>query len=1706
MAMQTIQHESGQLGMWFGDNTEFENYAEKFNNSKSKRRDHILAPAYDYLISGALNTPSTAAQRFKANITAIRVLKELRDRHSSATRAEQEKLALYSGWGAVSDVFDETNSKSESKRTQLKELLSESEYISARASTISAFYTPYYLSRGIYSMLKRAGFNGGRIIDPAAGMGGLIASMPTDMFDNSQLTLVELDSVTAESLEHLYPSAKIYANSGFEELDIKSNLDLTIQNPPFGSAKVIDQNDAELNGLTLHNYFLSKGVKCLRMGGLMVAIVSTSFLDSKRSKAREIVANLAELKGAIRLPKEVFYAHAGANASVDVLLLQRTENASAENAFWLESYEQDLECGETYNLNNYYVANPSAILGVMEAQPGINGKQVQCVSDSKDIVGDVQRSLEKHFPHDIYAEALIEDDAELETVTSIKATVNDDSFIDIGGFAITDDNEVAIRISDDQDGNPRFEVCQEITGKRAQRIIASVSLKQALYKLLELERTDGDESIIEDARALLNETYTNFTKRNGYIQESANRRAFGRDPFFPNLASLELDFNAGVTREQAKRLGVPAQKPFAKKAEIFSSRVIAPWVAPTTADTTTDALWLCWNTQHNIDFQYIAQLVGKSIMEVKTELVGSLVFLNPVTNSYEFAETYLSGDVKRKFEIVRSTIRSNTELRVNFNALEAIIPKDIPAVDISVEINAGWLPERVVQQFFESLLSCSITAEHQLGQWFVKATGIPHVLDVQQFGLTKYPASKIVSRLMAGRELVVRYTRNGRTYFDREATMQVESIAEEIKTRFGEWIWADQTRRNELSALYNEKFNRFVKPSYSGEMLTFPGQNAHIDLRQHQKTAVRRSLEQSMFLMDYSVGAGKTYAFASIVETWHRLGLKQRTAVVLPNHLVEAIAVEWLNLYPTAKLLVLSPEDMSASKRRETLHRIKTGSRIVLIPETTFKAISLPRETELDLIQEEIWETKQAIMTLSANFSVKKLETKVANLEYDYNELTNRKSKDEFLDFAELGFDSIVADEAHGYKNLKFHTVSMSNTRGLGNPEGSQRSWDMFCKLRYLKENFDHAGVVFSTGTPISNSIVEIYSIFKFLNYDYLRGAGLHWLDNWADLYTTVSSEFEIDATGANFKPVSRLREFKNLPELQAIYGCVAETVTKKQLKALLPKLPGGFDMIPHVVGGKPQTVFVDPSEEQKTFIDGLVERARDFKQSPIDNDNMLLLMFHARCASLDLRILDPEYATNSNSKVVACADRVADLYRQYDEEKGTQIVFCDLSTPNKGKERFRAKIHKLMKEANSGDEKAQKALDDIGPDQVMAADSNFSVYDDMKQQLIERGIAEHEIAYAQNYRTPKAKAELFLQLNNGVKRVVLASTQLLGTGANINHRAVAVHHLDPTYKPSCMEQRTGRIERQGNKLYESNPADFEGVHVIYYATRNSLDSFLFQMLESKASWIEAFRSCENMDRVIASLSGDSLTFAEIKAEVSGNALVLEHLQLSKAIDKLSAQQRRHHQQQHQFENSVDYYSGSIARYTSRMALVEKDISLYENNKLIEGEFEAVLSGFHYDNFKEAAKQLKSELEFYAATTQHHWSSDAKFVMRYQGFGVGFSKDHDKLYLELQGNADYSYCLVNRTRTGEKSLMHSVNRLIDELTRELSDTAYYKGQAETNLAAAQSQVGKSFDDLEKLIDLKNRLNEVKHELMAQNEEQTQEDNAQEEQEDVKKVA
>ncbi|WP_256385069.1 DEAD/DEAH box helicase family protein [Photobacterium toruni] len=1687
--VKTIVYGSGQTALFFGDDEDLNRFTDRYNSNHKK--DYILTAAKDFLLSSALTMPTTPSQRFKANVIALKILKTLRERNSAATLSEQQKLASYCGWGAIASIFDNSNKKESDKRDTLKLLMNNDQYIAARKSTTNAFYTPHFLSKALFKAIEKSGFNGGNIVDPCAGVGGLINAMPQDMLTESNLTLVELDDLSSEILEHLYPSAKLYAKTGFESLQFKSNTDLLVINPPFGSDKVFDVYNSDLNGLTIHNYFMCKAASLLRDGGLMAAIVTTSFLDAKNPTARTQLAKMGRIVSALRLPIECFKNHAGANASVDVIIFQRDENINGY-ADWINTQTVFTDTNVQYEINNFFINNPDQVLGEMVSIGNFAGKGIQCVNNSTDLVGDIQTAIKSLIPDGIYKEPNIVVEKQqnfLDAVFPIYTNVTTTDYILVGGYSVNTSNDVCIRIADSENGEKLFEVCQEITGKRAERIKLMIPIKQILSKLLEKERLDNaSEQELNSIRNELNNVYDAFTSKFGFINESTNKRAFNKDPSYTNIAALELNFECGVTKDQAKRLGVIYTPPKATKAAIFSQRVISPFKLPTHTETALDALWITYSQFHTIDLNNIGLMCGKSETDVKKELLGSTIFKDPQTNLYIFKDSYLSGDVKTKLKIATESAKTDSQYLINCTELTAIQPKEVNAIDIKVDMNAGWLPKEIVCQFIcETLNAQSVEAEYLLGIWNIKCIGVPYLTDTQRFGLPNYTSTKIITRMMQSRNLIVTYTIDGKRYVNKDETVQVEGIASEIRTLWQEWVWKDKTRRSKLQDLYNERFNRWVKPQYDGSMLTLPDMNESIKLRKHQLTCVRRALEQPTLLADLSVGSGKTYMFSTTCHEWHRLGLKKRTAVVIPNHLVEQVAREWLHLYPTEQLLVLSTDDMSSKNRISTLNKIKTGSKIVIIPQSTFKAIPLPVSKEKEILEEEIEATRDAVEKLSSKkFNVKKMETSLKNLEFKLNTLINRKAKTTELDFEDLLFDSIIADEAQSYKNLQYQTVALSGVRGLGNSNGSQLAFDMYCKIRFLSDKYEHAGVLFSTGTPISNSIAEIFTVQRFLDYKNLKNMGLHHLDAWANLYASVTSEFEISPSGTGFKPTTRLRAFNNLPELSAMYGCIAETVTASELNEYLPCLDGGYPMIPPLKGGKAQTIFVDPCETQKYFIDKLADRAKDFRNSPINNDNMLLVMYHARCASLDMRILDSSAPVNSNSKVIACADKVKELYTQYNAEKGTQIVFCDLSVPNKDKKALKAKIIKLKALADNGDEKALLELDTIGFDQIESVNSNFSIYDDLKQELLNRNIPENEIAFAQDYRTPLLKEELHLQLNSGVKRVVIASTTLLGTGANINKKGVAVHMLDPTYKPSDMEQRAGRIIRQGNTLYESDPANFK-VNVIYYATRNSLDSFLYQTLENKSKWIEAFRTAKLDERTISDIASDSLTFAEIKAEISGNVLILEHLQLNKEITKLETQQKRHSQQQHHYQDSLSKNEALANRLINTLKDIESDIQSYEKAKNTDSKIiNATFNNVMFQDKKDVSEHLFMKwLDFRYKAGHSTRDVESGNVLTIAGFNINFEKtvnwNRDQYTVNVTGKTSYSIEIQDVT---EIKLINVVMSILNNLTSTLEFNKRLHEDTLKDIVTANENIGKEFIYLDKLIGVRKRLVEVERELIG----------------------
>lgn len=1699
--------QNGQQGFFFGNEEQMITFASEANDRF--KRNPIIAPAGDYLLDESIQVATTLVSRFNANIECIKTLKAVEDRNYNVTKSEQLKLAGYSGWGAFQSLFNEQDKSTKKRRVKLKAALNDNEYEAAKSSVLSAYYTPYFLTSMLYSIiLKNAGFNstnGANISDPAAGIGGLIAAMPKSMFNNSTLTLVECDTITNRILSQLYPRAKVYSDK-YQAIETKSNQSLVIMNPPFNSAKVYDKFDSEIDGLSLHNYFLCKGIKSLRDGGLLLAVVTTSFMDSKRNTARSIISKYADLKGAVRLPMSVFKNHTGANASVDVLLFSRTQNVTVNN--WVDAPVMTLQDNTLEHINQYYQSFPDQILGEMQCTGVGQFKSVQCINNANDtdLQALIAAAFNQYFANDIYINEIAAVSPEqLDPVIAPKSSSQIYSQLIVDGYTVTSSNEIALCVTDSDTNITTYEVQQQIANKTAERIRGLVAIKAAMINLLKLETSDITDSKIEAARDNLNKHYDNFVRKLGFINDSANQRAFGSDNYIINLMSLEIDYEKATSRELAKKTNTAFKPSFATKAPIFATRALYPR-SLTTYDNPLDALWALWSFKHIIDLGEIAQLCSSNIESVKSALVGKLIFLDPSTNEYVMSHSYLSADVKTKYSLASEAAKTNSDYQVNVDALTAILPVDLNASEIIVNLNSSWILESDIEAFFNELMSCQTTACFVLGSWKVKVENIAYTINHQRFGIPDYPAVKIVERIMLGLDTVVKFTdSDGKRYVLADETVQVESIVTEIKEAFQTWVWNDAERRTRIEQLYNDKLNRTVKPVYdSVNHMTFPDQSASINLRYHQRVAIMRGLEQKSLILDHCTGSGKSFVISALAHEFIRLNLAsengdiiRKVCIIMPNHLITSFATSHSLLYPADTVHAITPDKMSSSKRKMTLSGIKNlSSGIVLIPETNFAMIGIPSFVQEKIINEEIAELEGAISVIDAkqrSFSVRKLETRKLTLQGDLERLTNTPKIDN-LDFQDLGFKALLIDEAHSMKNLCYISNTLHNVRGVGNPSGSKRAFDFYCKTRYLRMMNPDAPIIMSTATPIANSILELHTILKYADYDDLKSKGLHHIDSWSSLYTQISADFEVDITGRKFKNVTRLRKFINCPELQAIYGVVAHTVSPAELELYLPKLPSGHSIIPPIAGGRAQPVYSEPSTDQNEYFEELVKRASNFRASPIKNDNALLVLFNARAASLDMRILDNSLPANPNRKTVQCADRIAKSYKKYDSSNSVSLVFCDLSVPKKDRVKNKSEIAQLIELADNGDSVAQNKLNKYTPLEILTAthDTNFSVYDDLKDLLIERGIKPEHVVFAQSYKTPALKEQLYNDMNIGKVRVVVSSTALFGVGVNANQRGAQIHHLDCPLRPDYHTQRNGRFVRQNNRLYEEFVSDFE-LEIFMYATNRSLDSWSYQLLESKQAFITGFRngySEDNSTRVMEINQDDQIGYDEIKAQISGDPMVLEIVQLNKKVEKLRALKQRHLQSQISYQNNNAMHLRNKSKLQGHLLEITGDIADYEESKLPQGAFYATALALGVSNgidkFSIAGEYLKSQLDYFVINYDHRSTATSDVVMQYCGFNISFSKiDPINRYytIDIVGKHHYQFKLKPNAVTGIQ-LINAVKNQLEKLQDTLKYTENQLAHTNTSLDTASEQLGLAFKGETDLLNAKNRLSEIKIQLTA----------------------
>ena len=1644
-----------------------------------------------------------AKTKFKQNIAAIRLLKQLQAENRNATREEQAVLAKYVGWGGLPQAFYRDNNEVtkgwEREAAELKELLTEAELAAAASSTRNAHYTSPEIVKGMWEAAKHFGFQGGRVLEPSVGVGNFFGLMPKDLRAASALNGVELDHITGGLAQKLYPQANIAAAVGFQDYSAPDNyFDLAIGNPPFGREGIYDANRRKISGFSIHNYFFAKSIDTVKPNGVLAMVVTNRLLDSAGDKARQYIADRAEFLGAIRLPNNAFLKNAGTEVTTDIIFLRKlSEGEQPKGQRWMDVKTITDKAGKDVPLNEYFIKNPDMMLGEFGAygsmyspdEPALVARDGQ---DTAAMLQEVIKKLPSGFMDAPTAEPV------RETITP----AGDISAVKIGSVFVQD-GEVYERREDmlnEQQAAP----VTFANEKAKERVLGMIGVRDALATVRSLQLSDtAKDSEIEAARAELNRVYDAFVKANAPLNTDANKRLMRDDPSWPQIAALEDHFDKGISPAVAKSTGEKTRPPSAKKAAIFTKRTQAPYHAPEKATSAKDALVSSLAERGRVDLDYMAKLYGQTPDAIVKEL-GSLVFNNP-HGGWETREQYLSGNVKQKLAQALEAVKTDSSLKANVEELRAVQPADIEAVDIDVKPGAHWIPADVMQDFVKGITEAGKTTalyNPVNAQWTLTAESLPASAQTQ-WGTDRARAINVIEAAANQKQIQIfdQHSDGSRTLNERETTAANEKV-ERVKAEWRRWIWEDDGRRERLARIYNDTFNTDVARDYDGSHLTFPGKVGDdiITLRPHQKNAVWRMIQSGTTLLDHVVGAGKTFTIIAGVMEMRRMGLAKKPTLMVPNHLVGQWAEDFMKLYPGANILAATKRDFEKDNRKKLFARIATGDwDAVIVAHSSFGKVEVEPEFQESFIKQQIADMDTSISAMRAaegkgSRNVKQIEKQKAALEEKLKRLFDTGTKDDNLYFSELGIDGLFLDEAHEFKNLGFST-GMQRVAGLGNPTGSNKAADLFMKVRAVLKRTNGRNVVFATGTPISNTMAEMYTMQRYLDYDTLKAQGIAHFDAWAKTFGEVVTDWELSPSG-QYKMNSRFAKFVNMPELMQRYQSFADVINRddinRQLAAQGKKLP-----VPKLKGGKPENVIVARSNDQAQYIGvpttdaygnevypegSLIWRSEHLpKKAEKGADNMLKIMSDARKAALDMRLIDPSYPDNAGSKVNEAADRIKKTYDQWEKDKGAQLVFIDLSTPKGAVAKEAARLQELVKAAEEGDEAAQEKLDAMSPDELMALESGqFSVYDDLKAKLIARGIPEKEIAFIHDANTEQQKEDLFGKVRSGRVRVLFGSTAKMGAGMNVQERLVALHHLDAPWRPSDLEQREGRIIRQGNALYEADPENFE-VEINRYATKQTLDSRMWQTIEAKARFIEQVRKGAG-SREIEDVAGEAANSAEMKAASSGNPLILEEMTLRQQIRKLDNQQAEHAREQHRIRDRIRML-GSMAEKQDRDAA-----EMEQDAKRVPETFEAKIGKETFEKHGEAGEAILA-----AVDAMYKAGEDSRSIGTYGGFtlelddATGAGKEKSTV-LTIKGEGEYQ--ISADPGSNATGLALRLQNTVKGLATEAKQTRALAEKNRSDIPKLESQI-KPWGQDQELADAKARHAAVIDQLRPKKKEQEQ---------------
>ena len=1548
-------------------------------------------------------------QKFARNIEAIQTLRTLEQEHRGATAEEQQVLSQYVGWGGLADAFDPNKENWSAEYTQLKELLSEDEYAAARASTLNAHYTSPTVIRGIYDAVERMGFRSGNILEPSMGVGNFFGMLPDSMAD-SRLYGVELDSITGRIAKKLYPQADITV-AGFETTDRRDFYDLAVGNVPFGQYKVNDKAYNKL-GFSIHNYFFAKAIDQVRPGGVVAFVTSRYTMDSKDSTARKHMAERADLLGAIRLPNSAFRANAGTDVVSDIIFLQKRDRPADIEPAWVQLGQTE----DGFTLNSYFVDHPEMVLGNLELESTQYGHDLTVVpiegTSLADQLAEAVQHIEGNYTAvEIAAPDVADAEAQRKTLPA-DPTVKNFSYTVVDGEIYYRENSIMTQI--------------ELSDNAKGRVAGMVELRQIVNELIDQQLNDYPDEDIKATQERLNAAYDAFTAKYGLINDKKNARLFDDDSSYYLLCSLEnLDENKNLK----------------SKADMFTKRTIRPERTVTSVDTPSEALAVSIGEHGKVDLPYMAELLGTpgEYGRITAELSG-VIFKDPAADptdpeaGWQMADEYLSGDVRAKLRMAQFAAETNPEFAVNVDALTKAQPKVLEASEIDVRLGATWLAPSIVQQFmmetfqppYRIRYNNAITVRYSpyTSEWRISnksATGFGDIMATETYGTRRANAYKILEDTLNLRDSRVYDTieedgKEKRVLNQNETTL-AQQKQQAIKDAFAGWVWKDPQRRALLVKKYNELFNSTRPREYDGSHIHFVGMNPEINLREHQRNAVAHVLYGYNTLLAHEVGAGKSFEMAASAMELKRLGLCQKSLFVVPNHLTEQWASEFLRLYPNAKLLVTSKKDFEPANRKKFCARIATGDYdAVIIGHSQFEKIPLSAERQERLIQEQMDEIEEAIEEAKAqvgeHFTVKQLEKLRKSLKQKLKKLQGADRKDDVVTFEQLGVDRLFVDESQNYKNLFLYT-KMRNVAGLSTSE-AQKSSDMFGKCRYLDEITGGRGVIFATGTPISNSMTEMYTLMRYLQYNTLQQKGLTHFDAWASTFGETTTAIELAPEGTGYRARTRFAKFFNLPELMAMFKEAADIKTSDQLHLPVPD-------------AKFETVVVKPSEIQQDMVQALSERAAEVHSGSVDPsvDNMLKITSDGRKIGLDQRLMNSALPDDPNSKLNACVNNVLRIWNDTKEQKLTQLIFCDMSTPK--------------------------------------GDGSFNVYDDIRTKLLNAGVPEQEIEFIHNADTENKKAELFSKVRSGQVRVLLGSTAKMGAGTNVQTLLVAVHHLDVGWRPSDMTQRNGRIIRQGNQNKQ--------VYVYNYVTESTFDAYLYQTLENKQKFISQIMTSKSPMRSCDDIDEQALSYAEIKALCAGDPRIREKMDLDVQVAKLKVLRGDFQNQKYRLEDKLlKTFPEEIQKQKTRIAALQQDSQIAAAHPQDKENFCGMtIKGMVYDDKKAAGERL-------LLARQEMPNADMMLLGTYRGFELNirfdsFKNEHQAV---LRAELSYPVSLGDDARGNITRLDNAIDNFADRI----ADAENALQNLEQQKQAAEVEVAKPFAQEEELAEKSARLAEL----------------------------